>query len=130
MIPKKIIVKAKGEKTSGVSVILKFKMLQKNDFDFIVFLDDSGKAEISRDDLLRSFDRDRNLFLMDFCDPRQVFTGQIEAWVATTDEIEGAIKSYELYKKHISYPPDCLEKLNKAANLVSSIISVEIEQIK
>ncbi len=121
MIPDKFIITAEGEFKPGLAVLLRFGMSEKNDYYYFVFLDDKGQAEVSIDELLKSFDQDRNFFLMDYSNPRFAFTGQVEAHVKTSKEIEGVMREYEKYKRHFNFPPNYLENLKKAlsANLES-----------
>ncbi|SRR6266478_7259488 len=130
MIPKKINVMAKGNYKSGLAVILRFQMKKKNDFYYTVFLDERGEARVEENELLRSFDQDRNLFLMDYVDPRTMFNGQIEARILTRKEIETTIREHETYKLHVSYPPDYLAKLKAALRVnLECNCTLTVEQI-
>ena len=129
MIPEKFIVTAEGKFKPGLAVLLRFKMSEKNNYYYFVFLDDKGQAVVGIDELLKSFDQDRNFFLMDYSNPRFVFTGQVEAHVETTEEIEGAIREREKYKGHFNYPPNYLENLKKALSAnAESNCTVKISQ--
>ena len=66
MIPEKFIVTAEGKFKPGLAVLLRFKMSEKNNYYYFVFLDDKGQAVVGIDELLKSFDQDRNFFLMDY----------------------------------------------------------------
>lgn len=130
MIPEKVIVTAKGEFKPGLAVVLHFKTSEKNDYHYTVFLDNEGKAEIEKRELLREFDETRNLFLMDFKDPRAVFTGQIEPHIWSKDEVERAINTYDKFKAVYKYSPDYLDNLKRAltSNAESKCV-INVEQI-
>jgi hypothetical protein len=70
MIPEKFAITAEGKFKPGLAVRLRIKMSEKNDFNYVVFLNDNGYAQVTIKELLRSFDEDRKLFLMDYKDPR------------------------------------------------------------
>ena len=131
MIPEKIIITAKGEFMAGLAVSLKFGMGRKNDYYYIVFLDGDGKAQVGKDELLRSFDQSRKIFGMDYCDAREFLTGQIEAHVLSKEEIEGAISGYNKFKRYAIYPPKYLDNLKTAPtiNLGNSCV-INVEQIQ
>ena len=93
MFPEKIIITAKGEFKAGLAICLKFGMNQKNDYHYITFVNGEGRVEIGESELLKTFDETRNLFLMDYKDPREHFTGRIEAHVLDKTEIAVAITS-------------------------------------
>jgi hypothetical protein len=127
MIPTKIIVTAIGEFKPGLAVILKFGMSQKNDYHYIVFLGDDGKAQVGADELLREFDQTRNFFLMDFKNPREFFNGHIEARFLKKEEIEKAITGMF---KYYDYPQNYLENLKRAITVNhESKCTVAVEKI-
>jgi hypothetical protein len=90
--------------SEGLAVSVTFEMWRKNHFTYTVFLGPDGVIELVGSDLLRSFDEDRALFLMDYDDPRSAFTGRIIAKVLTTSELERAVETFEVYRKYVSYP--------------------------
>ena len=114
MFPENIIVVARGQFQPGVAVRITFGMAEKNDFDYITFLDATGRAEISREQLLRSFDQERQFFLMDFADPRTAFNGDIQAELLTKEDVETAIEAYGKFSSHYDYPHGYLDGLKLA----------------
>ena len=130
MIPGKVIVTAKGDFKPGLMVWLRFGMSRKDDYYYTLFLDDKGSAQVERDKLLRSFDSDRKMFGMDCMNPREFFTGQVEAHVLSKEEIEGAIRAYDKFKRHHNYPLDYLDKLKAALTInTQSKCAISVEQI-
>lgn len=130
MIPETVILRATGDLKCGLAVRLRFSMSKKNDFYYTVFLDAKGQAEVSRGELLRSFDADRNFFLMDYCDPRILFSGQITAHVLTSGEIAKAIQARDMFKK-FPYPENYFENLKLAltASPDDGKVAIGVEQI-
>lgn len=59
----------------------------KNDFHYTLFTDDDGRAHATGEELLRNFDEERSTFIMDYGDPRRVFTGHINARVLSSAEL-------------------------------------------
>jgi hypothetical protein len=84
-------------------------MSEKNDLTYIVFLNDKGYAEVTIKELLRSFDEDRKLFLMNYKGPRSFFTGRVDPCVMNREEIDRAIDAYEHFKGGYIFPPKYLE---------------------
>gem|GEM_PF-6809997 len=131
MIPEKIVVRATGDYKPGQAVLLRFAMSRKNPYDYIVFLDEHGTANATKDELLRSFDEDRKLFGMDYCDPRQFLTGQIEAHLLSGEEVQGTLRAYDKFKSHYAYPADYLDNLKRALTInPESKCTVTVEQIR
>ena len=108
------MVEASGEFKPGLAVALTFKSKVKNDFHYTAFLSDDGRAEIGKEELLEEFDQSRNFFLMDFGDPRIVFTGQIEARIWGRKNVEKAMETYLKFKSQWKYKPDYFDNLQKA----------------
>ena len=114
MIPAKIILKANGKLQPGVAIDLCFAMARKNSFHYTVFLDADGTAEIGCDELLRSFDEDRKLFVMDYGDPHADFSGEIGGHILVKQEIEKRIEAVKQFGKVYHYQEGYLEKLSNA----------------
>ena len=131
MIPAKVIVTARDGIRPGTAVVLRFKMSEKNDYSFIVFLDAEGRKEVGQDELLREFDQTANAFLMDYVNARAVFTGTIEAHVLTQEELESAMRAYDMFNAQLDYAPDYLDKLKSAFAInAESKCVINVEQIR
>jgi hypothetical protein len=130
LFPNSVIIAANGSFKPGLAIRLRFAMSGRNDFYYTAFLDDNGMAKVGRDELLRSFDAGRNLFIMDYCDPRAVFTGQITSHVLTGKEITKAIEARGIFKKY-PYPNNYFENLKLAltANPDDARVEILIEQV-
>jgi hypothetical protein len=98
----------------GLAVCLFFEMSKKNNFDYLLFAGPGSVAEVGGDTLLSWFDETRELFLMDYVDPRACFTGRITAKVLGRDELKGALKAFQLFNGLSAYP-DNYEANLKAA---------------
>ena len=113
-LPKRISVRTTHSSPEGLAVILLFKMKSKNDFSYIVFLDSNGIAEVFREDILKHFDEQRNVFIMDYIDPRIGFTGEMSAHILSSSELKGALSAFQMFRDKLWYPSKYEERLNKA----------------
>ena len=130
MIPTKLIVTARGEFEPGLAVLLRFKMIQKNDYSVITFLAHDGRRELTRNELIRQFDETARFSMMDYVNARGGFIGMVEAHVLSKEEIESALRAYEMFKSHLEYPPDYLRCLRHALDVnPKSRCTVTVEQI-
>jgi hypothetical protein len=119
-VPERIIVTASGSAFyDGVAVMLRFGMVQKNDFAYLAFLDRDGRAEITKSDYLRLFDEMINYALMDYHNPRGAFNGTVSADVMTQVQVEGAIHAHSLYSG-FPYPEGYRECLINALRLIKT----------
>jgi hypothetical protein len=109
--PTRVQVRVNHPSPEGMAVDLRFEMRRKNAFDYIVFLDAQGVAEVSGEELLRAFDEERFAFLMDYADPRSDFTGHIVARALPPQEVESALKAFRMYRGHLAYPEGYEKKL-------------------
>lgn len=114
MLPSKVILKATGKFQPGIAIALSFGMARKNAFHYTAFLGENGAAEIGREELLRAFNEDRKLFIMDYGEPNSDFAGDITGHILTTDEIERRIEGYAKFSKNYQFPSKYLDNLNKA----------------
>ena len=112
--PKKVCIHVEGPSPAGLAVVLSFKMKWKNRFSYMLFLDRNGNAQVFGEQLLRYFDQERATFIMDYCDPRLGFTGDISAQVLGTSELQNAWQALEMFRGKIWYPEGYEEKLQRA----------------
>ena len=133
--PKKVIVKAKGEFKPGLAIQLKFRMRQKSDYYYTVFLNSDGEAYVFQSELLEKFDQDRRIFGMDYSDPFTSFTNQIEPHILTKEEIEKMLTGHESdkkikrYSKGLIFPDGYWKNLRNAlqSNVgIDCVINVKI----
>ena len=115
-IPKYLLVAAAGNFEPGLAVGLRFGMKSKNSFFLIFFIYDKALT-LSQEELLNEFDQVRNLFVMDYADPRKAFDGNIECDALTAAEIRAAIKAYHQYANVLKFPPGYLQNLEKALEI-------------
>jgi hypothetical protein len=111
--PKNVAVRVQPAE-SGVAVWLTFESSHRNNFSYTLFVDAAGRAQVSGEDLLRWFDQERFTFLMDYYDPRTVFTGRVTAEVLSNSELESAMGAFTMFNRHISYPDGYEDKLKAA----------------
>ena len=115
-MPKYLLVAAAGEFEPGLAVGIRFGMKSKNGFFLIVFIYDKALT-LSQEDLLTEFDQVRNVFVMDYADPRVAFDGNIQSDVLTETEIRAAIKAYHQYANVLKFSPGYLQNLEKALEI-------------
>lgn len=80
-------------------------MERKNDYHMVLFTDDAGRVQIDGEHLAVLLESERQLFPSDYEDVRAFSTGHISARVLTDEELRGALRAFELYRSHTSYPP-------------------------
>src|SRR2546430_1793145 len=120
-LPQKLTIRAHGPgRFAGLAVNLCFRMSRKNDFNFFVFLDESGSAKLRQSEYLRHFDQQRDFFLMDYVDPRGAFTGDIAATVLNVDDLKSAIRALDRFRGNFAYPEGHGERLEKALAVLES----------
>ena len=86
-------------------------MREKNAFSYLVFLDSHGDAEISGEELLRAFDEERNIFIMDYIDPRIGYTGKMDCRMLDPNELQRALDAFQMFRGKMSFPANYEEHL-------------------
>jgi hypothetical protein len=99
-----------------MAVDICFHMHRKNHFHYVVFLDADGAAEVSGQQLLRFFDDERALFIMDYGDPRAEFTGLVTARALGVQDLAKAIEALKMYQGYVAYPANYPAQLKRATN--------------
>lgn len=129
--PKNVAVRVRPACPEGLAVSLRFESSKKNHFYYLLFVDRDGFADVSGDELLRTFDETRSTFIMDYDDPRLVFTGHITAKVQNNADLAGALRALNMFRGKCSFPEGYEEKLKSAAsrgqNPHNYDVDVEIE---
>lgn len=125
--PKCVSIRVTPSSPPGIAVRLQFHMKRKNCFNYIVFSDSNGTAEVKSDKLLAVFDEERSAFLMDYENPREVFSGKITAKILSAKELESALAAYEVFRGKVSFPSDYAEHLKAALRLGDRIGSHKVE---
>ncbi len=113
-----------------MAVGLRIHMHSKNDYSLIVFLNHSGRANVTRDELLRLAREDVSSFPMDYTDVAAAFTGGITGTLLEPNDIHRALTAYDCYKDTLTYPPGYRESLLRARGLCkcNGSCSLTIEQ--
>lgn len=112
--PKRVRITVEHPNPEGLVVHLLFGMNWKNAHSYLVFPDPNGVVEVDREELFKSFDEERNTFIMDFADPRLAFSGEITAKVLSLPEVQKALETYRLFRRAVTYPEGYEQKLEKA----------------
>jgi hypothetical protein len=112
--PRKVAVRVRPAR-EGLAINLCFEASKKNNFHYTLFVDRDGCAEVSGAELLRTFDEDRSMFIMDYEDPRLTFTGRVTANVLNTSELHRSLGAFEIYRGKCEFPEGYEDKLRLAA---------------
>jgi hypothetical protein len=113
--PNAVAVRVRPADQEGLAVSICFKSNKKNDFHFTLFVDSNGFAKVTGEELLRTFDEDRAMFIMDYQDPRLVFTGNITTKVLSNSELARSLSALDIYRGMCSFPTGYEKKLRSAA---------------
>jgi hypothetical protein len=115
--PNEVVVRVAPPRAEGLAVALRFEMSRKNAYSYIVFVGATGVASVSGDELLRWFDQELDMFMMDYVDARTHFTGSITARVLSNEELARAIDASNLFERYRQYPQGYGSRLAAAAAL-------------
>jgi len=126
-IPERVCVRVSPPPPAGLAVSLCFQMARKNDFHFLLLLDEGDTACVTKDELLQWFDQERSTFIMDYGDPRIAFTGRITARVLGSNELKQALETFELYRKYLWYPEQYGANLARAIRLETNSSDFRVE---
>jgi hypothetical protein len=115
-----------------MAVCLRLHMKRKNHFSMVVFLDRTGRAEVSQEDLMRLAREDAASFPMDYVDLAAGCTGRITAELLSVEEINRALEAHAIYKTMLEYPRAYREALIRARRLAASkaSCSIRVEQVR
>jgi hypothetical protein len=114
-LPNRVLVKVDHPRAAGLAIHLFFGMLKKNKYSYMVFLAPNGTAEVPGAELIRHFREEWSFALMDYVDPVTNFTGAIAAKVLSNEDLQGAIKVFESFRKFVRYPDGYEKNLRAAA---------------
>lgn len=95
-------------------------METRNHYRLVVFLDATGRAEVTEADLLRSAREDAAAFPMDYVDLATGYAGLITAELLSAEGIDRALEAQAVYRKVLTYPPGYREALLRARRLAAS----------
>lgn len=112
--PQRVSVQVSGPAPEGLAVALIFPMRLRNPFFYTVFLDATGRAEVSDADLLAFFDQARLELPAGYVDPRKGFLGEVHAEVLGVVELQSSLEALEMFRGKFVYPQGYEEKLKVA----------------
>jgi len=127
-IPAKIrLAIAAGERhIPGIFVMLRFVMARKNHFDLLFGPKDSrGEIEITREQVLEEAHKSMELFLMDYADIDNFWTGRLEVTPLNRDAVERALSAYRLFRNY-KYAPEYEENLRAADAVLAQLRDAEL----
>jgi len=103
-----------------MAINLRFHMEKKNDYNFIVFLDQTGRAEVGRELLLEWARADEDAFPMDYVDLAAGYAGRITVEPLGSGGLDRALLAYAIYTKMLAYPAGYLAALRRAHRFAES----------
>ncbi len=115
--PSHVVVKVLPACPEGLAVRLMFEMSEKNHFNYTVFVGSESVADVSGVELLRSFDDTRNIYIMDYNDPRLCFTGKIKGKILSHSDLKKKLEMYERFVDVYPLRADFKDKLRAALQL-------------
>jgi len=118
LFPNRIIVECNQAGVGGLAVSLQFPCKHKNDFSYTIFLDESGHARLTGEEILRCFDLHREVFLMDYEDPRTAWDGRVLAHAMSGAELASALIAFAMYRDVAEYADGYETSLLAATYLV------------
>ena len=133
-IPDRIICQAQveGKPVEGVLVIARFGVVHKNPYS-IVFgpTDQEGIAVITKPEILKQAQEELKIALMDFTPLEGAFNGTITLKMMSKEDIENAIKAYNIYKGFSKFPIGYEHLLKNALekDVLSKISQVVLKQL-
>lgn len=93
-----------GAPASGLAVYTSIKTMRKNAFGCIWGPSDvNGQIVIDGADLLRQAEVERHAFIMDYGHPEGDGAGRIEVSVIDIDDLDRALKAYEIFSTGLEY---------------------------
>jgi len=111
-----------GKPVSGILVSVTARMQRKNHFDLVVGPTDiRGQITCTRNNILEQAESSRNLFLMDYADPVDNFSGEIEVSPMSRHDIKRALDAYNMFADATKYPEKWKETLESADRVLVSL---------
>lgn len=111
----------------GVLILVTIVTTYKNDFHLLFGpTDDKGRLVITRDEMIREAQRERELFLMDYGDPEINFAGELVISIFGREKLKNAITVYPDFKDVVEFPPDHLNHLHRAQEILGNLAGKDI----
>lgn len=108
-------VTCEGRPVPGTFVIFRIATSRKNDFaNAFGPSDATGNIVVTRTQLLREAERDREFAIMDFGHPELDYAGHIEVTPMNREALVRALDAYHQFQAFTEYPPLYAERLQKA----------------
>ncbi|HEX6650321.1 MAG TPA: hypothetical protein VF075_12300 [Pyrinomonadaceae bacterium] len=122
-----LIATVDGNPLPGVLIQVSIVTSFKNNFHLLFRpTDDQGSVVITRGEMIKEALRDQQLFIMDYGDPETDFAGELVISIFGRERLKGAIKVYPDFKDVADYPPDYLNNLHRAQEILGNLGGKEI----
>jgi hypothetical protein len=111
-----------GRPIPGLFVRVRIATSRKNDFaNAFGPSDTSGEIVVTRSQLLREAERDRQFFIMDFGHPELDYAGVIDVTPMNQEALGRAVEAYHQFQAYTEYPPLYAERLQEARLALESL---------
>jgi hypothetical protein len=89
--------------------------------------DKDGKTQLTQDNILHDAAENWKMGLMDFGPIKECFTGRVFLQILNTQELEGALSAYKLFKDYVEFAP-CYQKLLEDSK--DALRTIETKKLK
>lgn len=111
-----------GRPIPGIFVRVRIATLRKNDFaNAFGPSDATGTIVVTRSEILREAERDRQCAIMDFGHPELDYAGVIDVAPMNRDALGRAVEAYHQFQAYTQYPPLYAERLQEARLTLESL---------
>lgn len=116
-----------GKPLADVLIQLSILTTFKNDFHLLFGpTGGNGTVIIRRDEMIRQALGHQQLFIKDFGDPEIHFSGELVLSIFGKEAIERAIDVYPDFKDSAEFPPDYLNQLHRAQEILTNLDAKQI----
>jgi hypothetical protein len=111
-----------GRPIPGLFVSVRIAASRKNDFSSAFGpTDATGTIAVTRSELLREAERDRQFFIMDYGHPELDYAGVIYVTPMNREALGRAVQAYHQFQAHTQYPPLYAERLQEARRTLEGL---------
>jgi len=114
----KIVISADGVPKEGMFAFIKLVMARRNSFGFLFGPSSaSGKVEVTRAQVLQEARKSMQLFLMDYVEIENHWTGKLQITPMNRERATRALSAYRLFRRY-EYPQNYEKDLQAAEALL------------
>ncbi len=111
-----------GEPVQGLMLLVQLKTTRKNPYTLTLGpTDDNGQAVLLRSELEQQAAGELSLGIMDYIPLDKGFSGTIELRVMRGDQLDAALRAYEMFHRVYNYPPDYQATMMRAKEIIRAL---------